>query len=125
MSRWRDQLGDPMPCARCGRLADSTDLDRLLWCDRCVEAARDRAGRIGWRVGLVLALLLAGWIWFVIRPSDLVLGGWIATLVAAAWLGSRLTREIVYGIDRASDPPGGEAAGRSAGDPATDGGGTR
>lgn len=50
--------------------------------------------------GTVMALGLAAWIWLVQRPSDLVIGGWIATVVAAFWLGSRVSREIAFGFQR-------------------------
>lgn len=99
-SRWRDNLGEEMPCVRCGEVRDSTDLDRLLWCTGCVARTRARATRIGWISGGGLAAGLGLWIFIVIRPSDLVLGGWIATLVAAAWLGSKLAREIAFGVFR-------------------------
>lgn len=99
-SRWRDNLGEEVPCAHCGEVRDSTDLDRLLWCTTCVTRTRDRASRIGWMAGGTLALGLGLWIWTAVRPSDLVLGGWIATLVAAAWLGSKLAREIAFGVFR-------------------------
>jgi hypothetical protein len=64
-------------------------------------------------MGAVLAALLALWIWLVVQPSDLVLGGWIATVVAALWIGSKVAREVAYGVQRfrnrkaveASPPP--------------------
>jgi hypothetical protein len=49
---------------------------------------------------LVLAAILALWIWLVVQPSDLVIGGWIATVVAALWIGARVGREVVYGVLR-------------------------
>jgi len=47
-----------------------------------------------------LAVVLALWIWLYIQPSDLVIGGWIATVVAALWVGARVGREIAYGVMR-------------------------
>jgi len=43
---------------------------------------------------------VALYVWTTIRPSDLVMGGWIATLVAAVWIGSKIARELVYGFMR-------------------------
>ena len=43
---------------------------------------------------------VAVYVWTVIRPTDLVIGGWIATVVAAVWIGSKVARELVYGIMR-------------------------
>jgi len=90
-------------------------MDRLLWCEDCRRAARQRAGRWGWGAGGLLALGLALWIWLYIQPSDLVIGGWIATVVAALFIGSRAAREIAYGVMRFSNrtaveavPPGPE-----------------
>ncbi len=75
-------------------------MDRLLWCESCREAARQRSGIWGWGIGSVLAVVLALWIWFFIQPSNLVIGGWIATVVAALWVGARVAREIAYGVIR-------------------------
>jgi hypothetical protein len=64
--------------------------------------------------GLGLAGLLALYIWLIVKPSDLVLGGWIATVVAAFWLGSKMAREVAFGVIRAravTEPADGEAAG--------------
>lgn len=50
--------------------------------------------------GVLFGLCVALYIWAVIRPTDLVIGGWIATVVAAVWIGSKVARELVYGIMR-------------------------
>jgi hypothetical protein len=84
-------------------------MDRLLWCEECREAARERAGKWGWGAGIVLATLLALWIRFYIQPSDLVIGGWIATVVAALWVGARVSREIAYGVMRFQNSKAAEA----------------
>jgi hypothetical protein len=93
------------------------ELDRLLWCERCRRRARDRAGWWGWLAGVILAACVAAYIWLVIRPTDLVIGGWIATVLATAWLCSKLGREVAYGVMRFKNskavdaaPPPGEAA---------------
>jgi hypothetical protein len=75
-------------------------MDRLLWCQECREAARHHAGLWGWAFGSLLAVGLALWIWFVIQPSDIIIGGWVATVVAALWIGSRAAREVAYGVIR-------------------------
>ena len=31
-----------------------------------------------------------------------MIGGWIATVIAAYWIGGKLAREIFYGIERAN-----------------------
>jgi hypothetical protein len=36
----------------------------------------------------------------VIQPSDLIIGGWIGVVAAALWIGSRMGREIAYGVLR-------------------------
>jgi hypothetical protein len=64
----------------------------------------------------VIAVLLALWIWMYIQPSDLVIGGWIATVVAALWAGSRVSREIAYGAMRFSNRKAAEAVPPSSGD---------
>jgi hypothetical protein len=97
---WRDRYGEEVTCVRCLEVRDTVEVDRLLWCETCRERARARAARQGWLVGLAGAALLAAWIWIVVEPSDLVLGGWIGTVVAAAWIGSKVAREILYGVER-------------------------
>lgn len=97
---WRERYPDEVTCVRCLELKEQADLDRLLWCRACRRRARRRAARRGWIAGGVAAFGLALWIWLVIRPSTLVIGGWIATVVAALWIGSKVAREIAYGMER-------------------------
>jgi len=92
---------DLVPCTRCEEPSDPAELDRLLWCERCRRVARDRAGWWGWLIGLAFAGCVAAYIWLVVRPSSLVIGGWVATVVAAAWIGAKVGREIVFGVLRA------------------------
>ena len=115
---WRDRYGEEVTCVRCLQVRDTAEVDRLMWCETCRERARERAARRGWLAGAATATGLALWIWLVVRPSDLVVGGWIATVVAAAWLGAKVAREILYGADRflnrravEASPPSGDAAG--------------
>lgn len=90
-----------VPCTRCAEPYDPMELDRLLWCERCRLNARNRAGWWGWLIGVAFAAGVAAYIWLVVQPSSLVVGGWVATVVAAAWIGSKVGREIVYGTLRA------------------------
>lgn len=109
--------GDTAACARCGEDKDLMELDRLLWCTGCRFRARERAAWLGWAQGVVFGVLVAAYVFLVVRPTDLVLGGWIATVVAAVWVGSRIGREVAYGVVRyldtrqggtpADSPPGG------------------
>lgn len=97
---WEERYPDSVTCVRCLLVKEKRELDRMLWCESCRAAARRRADRWGWTIGAVAAALLALWIWLYIRPSDLVIGGWVGTVVAALWLGARVAREIVYGAMR-------------------------
>lgn len=97
---WRDRFGDEITCVRCLEVKDSTEMDRLLWCKECRLAARRRATRRGWTVGVVSAVALGLWIQLVVRPSDLVVGGWLATVVAATWIVARVAREVFFGVER-------------------------
>jgi hypothetical protein len=97
---WRDRYPDEVTCVRCLEEYDSADLDRMLWCVRCRARARNRAAWLGWIGGMIFGGGVAVYIWTTIRPSDLVMGGWIATLVAAVWIGSKIARELVYGFMR-------------------------
>lgn len=94
---WRSRFPDEGTCVRCLETKDITDLDRIFWCQECREAARTRAKRWGWLAGGVAGASLALWIWLGVRPSDLIIGGWIATVVACLWLVSRISREVLYG----------------------------
>ncbi len=97
---WRDRYPDEVTCVRCLQLRDQVDLDRLLWCTRCRALARNRASWMGWLGGALFGGGVALYIWGVIQPTDLVVGGWIATVVAAVWIGSKVARELVYGVMR-------------------------
>jgi len=97
---WRDRFPDEVTCVRCLESRDQAELDRLLWCVQCRALASNRAAWLGWLGGLLFGGGVALYVWLVIRPTDLVIGGWIATLVAAVWIGSKVARELVYGIMR-------------------------
>ena len=53
---------------------------------------------------------VAIYVWIVIRPTDLVIGGWFGTIAAAIWIGSKVAREIVYGGMRFRNARAAEAA---------------
>lgn len=97
---WRERYPDEVTCVRCLEVKDVMDVDRLLWCEPCRFRARNRAAWWGWLGGLVFGALVAAYVWGVIRPTDLVLSGWIATVVAAVWIGQKLFREMAYGAMR-------------------------
>jgi len=97
---WRDRYPDEVTCIRCLELKDQMLLDRLLWCAECRARARNRAGWWGWLGGLIFGACVALYIWIVIRPTDLVIGGWVGTVIAAIWIGAKVAREISYGVMR-------------------------
>lgn len=97
----RDDPADHVACAHCGEMYPNAELDRLLWCEHCRLVERNRAGWWGWVAGVAFAACVAGYVWLVVRPTDLVISGWVATVVAAAWIGSKVAREVAYGILRA------------------------
>ena len=92
-------------CVKCYQVREAEDLDRMLWCEFCLAEARRVASWFGWGLGTVLAAALALWIWLVQQPSDLVIGGWIATVVAALYLGGRVGREVAFGVLRFRNRP--------------------
>lgn len=99
-SAWKSRFPDLTTCVRCLEEKDLDEMDRLLWCAECREAARRHAGLWGWGFGTLLAVGLALWIWLVVQPSNIIIGGWVATVVAALWIGSRVGREVAYGVIR-------------------------
>lgn len=100
-ARQRDRdPGVSLSCGRCGRACRARELDRHLWCDECVAAARARASGVGWKVGGVMAAVLAGWIYLVQQPSAMLIGGWIGAVLATFWLGARAGKELCYGVLR-------------------------
>ena len=96
---WRDRYPEEVTCIRCLEVRDQLEVDRLLWCRGCREKARQRAKLWGWASGLVVATGLALWIVLEVEPTRMI-GGWIATVVASLWLGSRIGAEVAYGADR-------------------------
>ncbi len=101
---------DQDTCVRCLQPKAREDLDRMLWCDACCEAARRRAASQGWLVGLIAAAILALWIWLFVKPSNLVIGGWIGTVLAAFYVSARVAREIIHAAARIRSRPAVEAA---------------
>jgi len=108
-SAWKSRFPELATCVRCLEKKDVEEMDRLLWCQECRELARHRASIWGWWAGGVFAALLAIWIWLVIKPSDLIISGWVATVVAAFWISSRVAREVAYGIFRFNNRKAAEA----------------
>ena len=92
--------GGDLACAKCGRTCRARELDRLLWCEECIAQVKARAKRVGWLVGVVMAVGLAGWIHFVQKPSAALLGGWIGIVLATFWLCARAGTELCYGVLR-------------------------
>lgn len=102
---------DEITCIRCLEVKPSEELDRLLWCEGCVALAKRRALRTGLLAGAALALVLAAWVALVIRPDlSLIPAGWALMLVVAFYLGSRVARELAYGVERWQNRPAVEAA---------------
>jgi hypothetical protein len=54
-------------------------------------------------------VVLALWIWLYIQPSNLVIGGWIGTVVGAFYVSARVVRELLYAAARMSNGPAVEA----------------
>ena len=77
----------------------------MLWCDACGEAARRRAASQGWLVGLIAAVILALWIWLFVQPSNLVIGGWVGTVLAAFYVTARVAREVLLAAARMRNRP--------------------
>jgi hypothetical protein len=115
-SAWQSRFPDLTTCIRCLEEKELDQMDRLLWCQDCRDAARERAGMWGWGFGIVLATALALWIWFVIQPTDVIIGGWIGTVAAALWIGARVGREVAYGVLRFNNRKAVEAVPPKLGD---------
>lgn len=92
------------PCLLCLQNKPQQDLDRLHWCDTCVEAAQSLAASRSWYVGVGVAVVLALWIWLYIQPS-LLIGGWAGVVLAAFYLSARVTREFLYTVARTRSLP--------------------
>ena len=90
-------------CLVCLQTIPRQDLDRLLWCDACREAAQARASSRSWYFGLAVAAVLALWIWLYIQPT-LMVGGWIGVVLAAFYFSARASREVLYGVARTRMP---------------------
>ena len=92
-------------CGSCAGTYRARELDRQLWCEECIAAARARGKRVGWWFGGGVAAALAAWIFLVLKPSILI-GGWIGVVLAAFWLCSRIGAEFWYGVLRFRRRPG-------------------
>ena len=106
---WRDRYPDEVTCVRCLEVYDQGRLDRMLWCDLCRFRARERAALYGWLGGVAFGLSCAAYVWIAIRPTDLIVGAWAATLATAVWIGQKVTREFIYGAIRFKNSRAAEA----------------
>ena len=95
-------------CQLCLETKPRQDLDRLLWCDTCKEAAQALAAHRSWYVGLAVAVVLALWIWLYVQPSVLI-GPWVGTVLGAFYVSARVTREVLYTVARMRSPADGGA----------------
>ena len=106
---WAASDSDEVACVRCLEPKRWADVDRMLWCEACREAAHARATSRSWVVGGVIAVVLSLWIWLYIQPSNLVIGGWVGTVLAALYVGARVAREVLYAAARISNRHAAEA----------------
>ena len=81
----------------------------MFWCGDCRRRARERAGWWGWVGGLGVGAVLALYIWLAIEPSAGFLGAWFGIVAMGVWLGSKVCREIAFGIIRYSTRPAGDS----------------
>jgi len=77
----------------------------MLWCDACAEAVSKRATSRGWMIGLATAVILTLWIWLFVQPSNLVIGGWVGTVLAAFYVTARVAREVLLAAARMRNRP--------------------
>ena len=91
-------------CLLCLQTKPRQDVDRLLWCEECREAVQNRAAHRSWYAGLVVAVVLALWIWLYIQPTVLI-GPWVGTVLGAFYVSARVTREVLYTVARMRSPP--------------------
>ena len=97
---WRDRYPVDVTCVRCLVVQEAADLDRLLWCEDCRELAQARSMDRGWWVGGAVAALLGAYIWIGVEPSRALMGAWVGITLAAFYLVSRMTKEVLYGLER-------------------------
>ena len=87
-------------CLLCLQTKPREDLDRILWCEECLEAAQNRAPSQSWYVGLAVAVALVLWIWLYVHVSTLGIGPWIGMVLAAFYVSARMAREVLYTVAR-------------------------
>lgn len=107
---------DTLRCTRCTRVRTTDELDRILWCEKCQESERRRAGWIGRGVGLAMAVVLSFWIAVRVQPSQEFLVIWALVVLVAFYLLSRLGQELVYGVVRIRNVPSARAGDHEAGE---------
>ncbi len=91
-------------CRLCLQIKPRQDVDRLLWCEACREAAEALAAHRSWYFGLVVAIVLTLWIWLYIQPTVLI-GPWVGTVLGAFYVSARVAREILYTVARTRSLP--------------------
>jgi hypothetical protein len=56
-------------------------------------------------IGLATAVILTLWIWLFVQPSNLVIGGWVGTVLAAFYVTARVAREVLLAAARMRSRP--------------------
>jgi len=56
-------------------------------------------------IGLATTVILTLWIWLFVQPSNLVIGGWVGTVLAAFYVTARVAREVLLAAARIRNRP--------------------
>lgn len=92
-------------CRNCGKPIAKADGKRSRLCRLCRDEVIRRATLWSRIAGVIVAAMLAFYIFGVVQPGERFLIGWVALLVLAYFGVSKLTRRIAYDLIRSRGVP--------------------
>ena len=87
-------------CRSCQQIYPASDLDRYLWCPKCLKGVRKRGSSWGRAIGLLAGIAVALYVVLAIKPSRLTLL-WAVPPLMTYVLINRIAVAVVLGYYRA------------------------
>lgn len=92
-------------CRNCGREFPASQLDRMLWCPDCRAVVVHRSAAAARLVAMIVALALAGWIFYLVGSNPRFLIVYVVMVVAAYLFVYKLTQRVAFEVIRSKGVP--------------------
>lgn len=92
-------------CRNCGKPIEKEDSERSRLCRSCRGEVIRRATLWSRIAGVIVATVLAFYVFGVVQPGERFLIGWVALVVLSYFGVAKLTRRIAYDLIRSRGVP--------------------